>query len=230
MGGLFFSGRCGVSETRYLAVAFASRSANGHLRPAVTEAAPQGAKVVRTRSDVVAAVFEVDEEVDARSEGERLRRIVAEEADDPEVTVAVSGPKRGSTGAHLALLQAEQAVAVERGNGRKGKTTHFEDLGSYRFVLGQPESDIEAQSEGALGALAEDEERYADLISTLEAFIRLHGSVNAVARDLFLHRNTVRQRLRRIAQLTKADLTDANDRLALHLALLGRDALRHLSA
>jgi DNA-binding PucR family transcriptional regulator len=217
-----------MSDTTYLAVAFASRTANGHLRPAVAEAAPEGAKVVRTRSDVIAAVFEVDDDVDARSEGERLRRLVAEEADDPELSVAVSGPKRGTTGAHLALLQAEQAVAIERGNGGKGKTTHFEDIGSYRFVLGQPESDIEAQAEKALGALAEDEERYADLIKTLDAFIRLHGSVNAVARDLFLHRNTVRQRLRRIAQLTGADLTKSDDRLALQLALIGRQALQHL--
>jgi sugar diacid utilization regulator len=218
-----------MSDTRYLAVAFASRSANGHLRPAVTEAAPEGAKVVRTRPDVVAAVYEVDEDIDARSEGERLRAIVAEESGDPELTVTVSGPKRGATGAHIALLQAEQAVAIERGNGGAGKTTHFEDLGAFRFVLGQPESDIEAQAERALGELAEDEERYSDLIKTLEAFIRLHGSVNAVARDLFLHRNTVRQRLRRIAQLTSADLTNADDRLALQLALIGRKALQHLN-
>ena len=218
-----------MSETKYLAVAFASRSANGHLRPAVTEAAPDGAKVVRTRPDVVAAVYEVAADVDPRIEGERLRRMVAEETDDPQLAVAVSGPKRGTTGAHLALLQAEQAATLERGNGGAGKTTHFEDLGPYRFVLGQPESDIEAQAETALGALADDEERYADLIKTLEAFIRLHGSVNAVARDLFLHRNTVRQRLRRIAQLTGQDLTDPNDRLALQLALIGRDALQHLA-
>src|SRR2546429_659688 len=122
-----------MSETKYLAVAFASRSANGHLRPAVSDAAPEGAKVVRTRA------------------------------------------------------------------------------------------------EAALGSPADDEERYADLIKTLDAFIRLHGSVNAVARDLFLHRNTVRQRLRRIGQLTGADLADPNDRLALQLALIGREALEHLT-
>ncbi len=214
-----------MSETRYLAVAFSSRVANGHLRPAVTEAAPAGAKVVRTRPDVVAAVYEVGDDVDARAEGERLRQIVAEEALDAELAVAVSGPKRGTTGAHLALLQAEQAVALESRNGGKGKTTHFEDLGPYRFVLGQPETDIEAFSDAALGELAEDDERYADLLKTLESFIRLHGSVNAVARDLYLHRNTVRQRLRRIAQLTRRDLSDADDRLSLQLALVGRHAL-----
>src|SRR5258706_12978282 len=147
-----------MSDTRYLAIAFSSRIANGHLRTAVTAAAPADAKVVRTRSDVVAAVFEVDEDVDARSEGERLRRLVAEETDDVELAVAVSGPKRGATGAHLALLQAEQAVAIERGNGGKGKPTHFEDIGAYRFVLGQPEDEIGAQAERGLRAVAEDEE------------------------------------------------------------------------
>jgi purine catabolism regulator len=213
---------------RYLAVAFASSVANGHLKPVVTSVAPADARVVRTRADVVAAVYAVDEDVDARGEGERLRRLAAEAAADPQLSAAVSGPKRGATGAHLALLQSEQAVALERANGGRGRTTHFDDLGPFRFVLGQPESDIEAFAERALGELAGDEERHADLIRTLEAFIRLGGSVNAVARDLALHRNTVRQRLRRIARLTGADLDDANDRLALQLALVGREALRSL--
>jgi DNA-binding PucR family transcriptional regulator len=218
-----------MSETRYLAVAFASRGANGPLRPAVTAAAPPDARVVRTRTDVIAAVFEVDEEIDPRTEGERLRRVVSEQTGDGELSVAVSGPKRGTTGAHLALLQAEQAAALASRNGGKGKTTHFDDMGAYRFVLGQPEVDIEAFADRALGELATDDERYEDLLRTLDAFIRLGGSVNAVARDLFLHRNTVRQRLRRIAQLTGADLTDPNDRLALQLALIGREVLEHLN-
>ena len=78
-----------MSETRYLAVAFASRSANGHLRPAVSDAAPEGAKVVRTRADVVAAVYEIDEDTDPRTEAERLRLIIAAETDDDDLTAMV---------------------------------------------------------------------------------------------------------------------------------------------
>ncbi len=216
-----------MSEITYLAIAFSSRTANGLLRAAVTAAAPPDAKVVRTRSDVVAAVFEVDGAVDARSEGERLRRRVAQDAQDAELSVAVSGPKRGATGAHLALLQADQAVALARTNGGKAKTTHFEDLGPYRFVLGQPESDIESFAAGLLGPLVDDD-RYADLLKTLEAYLKLR-SVNGVARELYLHRNTVRQRLRRIGQLTGAKLNNADDRLALQLALLGHQALERIA-
>jgi DNA-binding PucR family transcriptional regulator len=40
----------------------------------------------------------------------------------------------------------------------------------------------------------------------------------------------VRHRLRRIAKLTGADLTDADSLLALRLAILGRQALVRLSS
>lgn len=75
-----------------------------------------------------------------------------------------------------------------------------------------------------------DDDRHADLVKTLEAYLKLHGSVNGVARELYLHRNTVRQRLRRIGQLTGAKLNDADDRLALQLALLGHQALERIAS
>jgi DNA-binding PucR family transcriptional regulator len=70
-----------------------------------------------------------------------------------------------------------------------------------------------------LGPLAE--ERHSDLRRTLEEYIRSHGSQSSVSRSLYLHRNTVRQRLRRIEELTGADLDDPEERLMLQLALLG---------
>jgi len=96
-------------------------------------------------------------------------------------------------------------------------------------VLGQPASEIRAFSDQVLGPLAADE-RNADLVQTLDAYLRLQGSVNGVARELYLHRNTVRHRLRRIAKLTGADLTDADALLALRLAILGRQALTRLAS
>jgi purine catabolism regulator len=167
--------------------------------------------------------------VDARAHAEALRSRLARANGDETLSAGVGGPKRGTTGAHLALLQAEQAVVLGRAMRGDGVVTMFEDLGPYTFVLGRPESDIREFSDRILGPLA-DGEQHADLVRTLDAYLRLHGSLNAVARDLFLHRNTVRQRLRRIAKLTGADLKDADSRLALQLALLGRSALERLAS
>ncbi|TMC03288.1 MAG: hypothetical protein E6J35_07300 [Chloroflexi bacterium] len=214
-----------------MAIAFASRQAGAaaKLRAAVAAAVPEDARVVRTASGFVTAVIAAAAPVDARSEGERLRARVATEVSDDELSAGVAGPKPGSSGAHFALVQAEQALGLGRTNGGVGATTHFDDLGAYRFVLGQPASEIRAFSDQILGPLAADE-RNADLVKTLDAYLRLQGSVNGVARELYLHRNTVRHRLRRIAKLTGADLTDADSLLALRLAILGRQALARLAS
>jgi DNA-binding PucR family transcriptional regulator len=74
-----------------------------------------------------------------------------------------------------------------------------------------------------LGPLAD--ERHADLRRTLDEYIRAHGSQSSVSKSLYLHRNTVRQRLRRIEELTGADLDHPEQRLMLQLALLGHAEL-----
>jgi purine catabolism regulator len=83
---------------------------------------------------------------------------------------------------------------------------------------------VRAFAERILGELIADD-AHAELVDTLEAYLRQHGNLNSVARQLYLHRNTVRHRLKRIAKLTGADLEDPDARLAMQLALLGRRAL-----
>ena len=107
---------------------------------------------------------------------------------------------------------------------QKLSTIADERLSNPALVLGEHEF-----ADRTLGPLA-DGEQHAELVRTLDAYLRLHGSLNAVARDLYLHRNTVRQRLRRITKLTGADLKNADSRLALQLALLGRSALERLAS
>lgn len=211
-------------------MAFASRDATvaARLRVAIAEFAPE-ARVVRARNGTVAALRELNGTIDVRAQADALRNRLAQATGDAELSAGVGGPKRGATGAHLALLQAEHAVAMGRTLQGEGRVTMFDDLGPYCFVLGRPESDIREFVDRILGPLA-DGERHSELVRTLDAFLRFHGSLNAVSRELFLHRNTVRQRLRRVAKLTGADLKDPNARLSLQLALLGRRALERLAS
>ena len=163
---------------------------------------------------------------DPRKEAEHLRQVMSEAIAD-DLTAGVGGPKPGASGAHFALLQAEHALAVGRGIHGDGRTIHFDELGSFRFILNQPVDEIRSFAEGLLGPIATDRRR-AYLFDTLEAYLRNSGSVNAVARQMFLHRNTVRHRLRRVMKMTGADLDDPDTRLALWLAILGRRAIAHM--
>ncbi len=86
-----------------------------------------------------------------------------------------------------------------------------------------PMADMAAEALGPLTAF--DTAHGAGLVDTLETYLRLNGSVAAVAETLALHRNTVRYRLTQIAELTGYDPALTPDRVQLWLAL----AVRRLS-
>jgi len=61
------------------------------------------------------------------------------------------------------------------------------------------------------------------LLDTASAFVESGGSIEATARMLFVHANTVRYRLRRIADVTGLTLTDPRDAYTVRIAItLGR--------
>jgi DNA-binding PucR family transcriptional regulator len=63
------------------------------------------------------------------------------------------------------------------------------------------------------------EQTGADLVTTLAAYLTEGSSVEATARRLYVHPNTVRYRLRRIADLTGFDPVQAKDAFTLNVAL-----------
>jgi putative methionine-R-sulfoxide reductase with GAF domain len=84
----------------------------------------------------------------------------------------------------------------------------YDELGPYKYLLriaidpGARDSTIEA-----VAKLAEyDRERSASLLMTLEEFLARRGNISATSEALYVHPNTLRQRLRRIADLTGIDL------------------------
>lgn len=196
------------------------------LRGACERVLPPEGRIARSRRGVVVALFPIAHRSGLRAAAEAIRAGVALALDDARCTAGVAAPREGIVGAHIGMLQAEQALHLGRGLHGTARTTLLEDLGPYCFVLGQPPREIREFCERTLGPLLDDEE----LVRTLEAYLRSHGSLNEVGRRLFLHRNTVRLRLRRIAALTGADLSDPDARLALHLAILGRSALARLAS
>lgn len=222
--------RTATSERRYIAIAFAGgrRAAGAALRDAVQAETEDGTRVLRTAA-AVTALAEVGEGVEARAHAERLRERLAATLRDGALSAGVAGPKPGASGAHYALVQAEHALVIGRALHGDGRTTHFDELGPYCFVLTQPATDVRAFAERVLGPLIEDD-RHSELVDTLEVYLRTQGNLNEVARRIFLHRNTVRHRLKRIAKLTGADLDDPDMRLAFQLAILGRRALSRMTS
>jgi purine catabolism regulator len=113
----------------------------------------------------------------------------------------------------------EAAAAAEVGALIRGTPgpSRYEELGPYRYVL-RADEELRDRSQERLDRLVEyDARRGTRLLDTLEAYLDHRGNVVATARFLFIHPNTLRQRLDRIERLSGLDL-ERSDWLSLAVA------------
>jgi hypothetical protein len=70
-----------------------------------------------------------------------------------------------------------------------------------------------------------DAQHAGDLVPSLRAFLDRNARWESAAKDLFVHRHTLRYRMRKVEELTGRDLSSARDRMEFFLALRARDML-----
>lgn len=117
------------------------------------------------------------------------------------------------------------AVAALDLSRRRGAPATHRDLVSFQGLLEQqPRERLQPFAETLLAPLVDhDREHGTALVPTLRAFLKGDGSVNSTARELHLHPNSLRHRLRRIGELTGSDPRVFADRVALAVALWAWD-------
>jgi purine catabolism regulator len=137
------------------------------------------------------------------------------------VTAAIGGVCTTASAIARSYAQARRALETARRFGRAGEVVAFDDLGVYRLLFHVSDADeLRGFTEQVLGPLiAYDQGHSADFVRTLEAFLRNNGNLQATARDLSLHVNSVTYRLQRIEAIAGLDLEDAEARLLAQVAL-----------
>nr|MBA2460600.1 helix-turn-helix domain-containing protein [Actinomycetota bacterium] len=124
------------------------------------------------------------------------------------VAIGLSSVCVGASTFAEAFEEARQALLGTVVLKRQASVVSFEELGAYKYLLrialegGIRDETIEAVSRLAVY----DRERGAALLKTLEEFLHRHGSISAASEALYVHPNTLRQRLRRIGELSGLDL------------------------
>lgn len=117
------------------------------------------------------------------------------------------------------FLEARRALGIGRWRSGPEAVTVFDDLGVDRLLAAVDEAELAAFRGSILGPLeAFDVEHGTDLVGTLEAFLATRNAA-ATARRLYVHYNTVQNRLARIEELLGPYLEDPDRTLALALAL-----------
>lgn len=161
-----------------------------------------------------------------RDLAEQLRGRLAAEA--PSVVLAI-GKEAPAVGAWArSLREAEQALILGRQLLDPTHVLDFGDLGVYRLLLLLRESpELWEFYRTTLAALTDyDRKQHAELLKTLDAFFTNLGNLARAADALHVHRNTLLYRLERISEISGMNLDDAEDRLALWLALKAHRVLQ----
>jgi GAF domain-containing protein len=149
---------------------------------------------------------------------DRLRRAHADL--DDAVAIGVSSVCRGEASFADGFAEAQQALVGTAVLSAQPAVLAYDDLGAYKYLLRVAvDGGIRDATVDAVGKLAEyDAQRGAQLLTTLEEFLRRHGSISATSEALYVHPNTLRQRLRRIGELSGLDLR-RDDWLAIEIAV-----------
>jgi purine catabolism regulator len=123
------------------------------------------------------------------------------------------------------VREARYALQVCRTEGRA--EAEFADLGTYQLLLSlqDPEA-LRAFAESVLAPLdGYDRDHDGDLVPSLRSFLERNARWESAAKDLLVHRHTLRYRMRKVEELTGRDLANARDRMEFFLALRARDML-----
>jgi hypothetical protein len=188
-----------------------------------------------------APLVERDHAVAAVAEWARARRRPAMAAVHGSMLVVVVSGSAPPDPEVADLFGAGPVVRGPAGTGLAGASRSAADsLSGYRVAAAWPDAPRPVDSadllpERVLGGDARAEELlrsevYAPLatagsplLATLDAYLAHGGALEPAARSLFVHPNTMRYRLRRVAEITGRDPWVPRDMLALNVALiLGR--------
>jgi PucR family transcriptional regulator, purine catabolism regulatory protein len=135
--------------------------------------------------------------------------------------VGIGELANNSAGLREPLVRSREACHVLRRRPLGRRTATFADVGTHRMLLGLHDRNVLRRfADDVLGPLrTHDEQGGTELEKTLRAFLGNDGHWSTTAADLYIHVNTLRNRIARINELTGRDVNRLEDRVDLFLAL-----------
>lgn len=119
------------------------------------------------------------------------------------------------------FAEASEALQMGQTLNHDGGVTHFNDLGVYRYLYKIARmDDLRDMYQDQVARIANyDHRKGTDLLDTLETYLECAGNLTKTSNRLFVHRNTLIQRLDRLQSLCEIDLQERSNWLTLQVAI-----------
>ena len=138
----------------------------------------------------------------------------------PELELCVGIGSKCMDISQLSISYQRAKASAHRALTHKKKVVKFDDCGLFRLLYMVEDKGILREMETeCLAALEEHDRRYnADYVDTLQSYLKHDGSIQAVAAELFTHRNTVLYRIGNIRKILGNELKTPEERLPYQIA------------
>lgn len=144
------------------------------------------------------------------------------EEQDPDITVSAG---IGSLFTQLSeirrsVIEARRSLQIAHVCGRRKVIRSYDDIGIYRLLFELQDQEIfDHIRNGIIGRLREyDMVNNDNLVETLRIYLENDRNIGVSAAQMFLHRNTLKYRLKKIEEILLCDLSDVNVCFNLRLA------------
>ena len=138
----------------------------------------------------------------------------------PELELCVGIGSKCMDISQLSISYQRARAAVHMALTHKKQVVKFDDCGLFRLLYMVEDKGILREMETeCLAALEEHDRRYnADYVDTLQSYLKHDGSIQAVAAELYTHRNTVLYRIGNIRKILGNELKTPEERLPYQIA------------
>jgi sugar diacid utilization regulator len=146
------------------------------------------------------------------------------------ICIGIGRMKKGLLHVQQSLQEAEKCLKYMQRFQYENRILSYSDLGIQRFILQNPEEEVNEFIYEVLGPLIEyDESRKGELLKTLYFYFEYNQNAKKTADALHVHINTLNYRLKRIEEILSIHLAEGTQLLNLHLAVHLYGHIDHLS-
>lgn len=137
------------------------------------------------------------------------------------ITIGVGKPYKNVNQLSDSANEAKYAVDLSGLLLSKKEIIHYDDLATFHLLLQMKELGISLEDfyKEKIGKLLNRSKQGIDYIQTLDMYFKYNLNLQTTAAHLYIHRHTLKYRLQQIENRSGYDLSSADERLTLQLAL-----------
>ncbi|AGX41875.1 PucR family transcriptional regulator [Clostridium saccharobutylicum] len=151
-----------------------------------------------------------------------IQEVIKRRIDGLSVSVGIGNPYRDLKMMKQSLNEAELAIDSAKCQGLDDTITQYKDIGIYGLLFNIKNKNVlENYYLDALGSISNSDDKNKDgnLLKILETYLNENCSITVTAEKLFLHRNTLKYKIKKIEELLECDLHNFDDCMKIKIAL-----------